>query len=193
MYATTVENLPVITLLVILAGSMLGSMVIFVTGRGSRFDQPDAKGAEYGYARPADWPRRQQGVRVDQTTGMASDRPGGRRPSFVTILMVAALAIGVMMTGLFAYRSPWPLETDLRHLSATLHCDLADRVGLAPAAMGEPGYHLRNDRDRNGVSCETYGPAIAVGQTPSGQADKLSLMPLDWPAPAGGTPDTARN
>ena len=193
MYATTVENLPAITLLVVLAGSMLGSMVIFVTGRGSRLDQPGADPAEYGYARPADWPRRQQGVADYRTTGTASDRAGSRRPSFVTILMVAALAGGVMLTGLFSYRSPWPVETDLRHLAATLHCDLADRVGLAPAAKGEPGYHPRNDRDRNAVSCDTYDPAIGVSQTASRQADKLSVKRLVWPAPAGGTPDTAGN
>nr|WP_246209826.1 excalibur calcium-binding domain-containing protein [Pikeienuella piscinae] len=47
----------------------------------------------------------------------------------------------------------------LRHWAAAPNCDAARAIGLAPAAIGEPGYYARHDADHDGVACEPYRAA----------------------------------
>lgn len=40
-----------------------------------------------------------------------------------------------------------------RHLAASLGCDAARNAGVAPAAIGQPGYWRKLDRDGDGRTC----------------------------------------
>lgn len=59
--------------------------------------------------------------------------------------------------------SPYDPAQALRHLAALHGCDTARVMGLAPAGRGQPGYHARNDSDRDGIACE---PLLASATNP---------------------------
>ena len=165
------NNVPVLAVSVLLAGSFLGSLASYLFGRREPAMAEQLRSDPYGNWRP------NHNNQAQYTTSKPAREPRNR--SIFGILLFAALIFGATSAGLFAYKSPWPTETDMRHLAAVLHCDIADRVGLAPANEGQPGYHARNDRNGNGVSCET-GTSVA-GLTPTGGIDKLSTTPMIWP------------
>ena len=169
-----VQRVGILAVSVLLAGSLLGSLASFLFGRR---DPVPAESYQDPYA---NWRPAHQESQFDVKN--ARHRPARNR-SVVSLLVLAAIAFGATSAALFSYKSPWPTGTDLRHLAAALHCDIADRVGLAPASQGAPGYHARNDRDGNGISCET-GPASLASLAPVGGADKLSDTAITWPAAA---------
>ncbi len=165
------NNVPVLAVSVLLVGSLLGSLTSFLFGRR---EPAEVQATQDPYA---NWRPTHQDSQFN--VAKARQRPA-RNHSVFSLLLFAAVTFGVGSAGYFAYNSPWPTETDLRHLAATLHCEIADRVGLAPANEGQPGYHARNDRNGNGVSCET-SPASLASLAPMGGIDKLSNTPMTWP------------
>ena len=165
------NNVPVLAVSVLLVGSLLGSLASYLFGRR---EPAEVQAAQNPYA---NWRPNHQDTQFNVTS--ARQRPARNR-SALGMAMLAAVAIGAGSAGYFAYNSPWPTETDMRHLAATLHCDIADRVGLAPANEGQPGYHARNDRNGNGVSCETGGASLA-SLVPFSGTDKLSDTAITWP------------
>lgn len=68
------------------------------------------------------------------------------------LLVTAGLVVGGFMN------SPWPPGMTIRHLAAFPGCAMARWVQLAPARTGDPGYHPRLDRDRDGIACEPWTP-----------------------------------
>ncbi len=182
MFEIALDNLPFVIVLVVLAGSLLGSTIVYVSRGGAQSGPADDGYASTGFRRPADWPSRQTEVPVYDTSEDEQDRSSTRRSALPAILFVTGLAFVGGSAGMFAYKSAWPVGTDLRHLAATLHCDLAERVGMAPSYVGSPGYHIRNDRDRNGIACETYAAALDLAQGPVAPGDRLSTTRLAWPS-----------
>lgn len=49
---------------------------------------------------------------------------------------------------------PWTLVGWVRHLLAAPSCEAAERVGLAPAKQGTPGFWRQHDTNGNGIACE---------------------------------------
>ncbi len=74
--------------------------------------------------------------------------------SLPIVALVVALSIYVRI-------SPYEPANALAHLMARSGCDVAASVGLAPAYKGNIGYHVRNDADGDGVSCERAGFGVA--------------------------------
>ena len=62
---------------------------------------------------------------------------------------LAALALGVALSAVLAA----PAVADVQYAS----CAEARAAGAAPMRVGEPGYRLGLDRDRDGVACEDGG------------------------------------
>ena len=171
MIAAALDNLPIVTLLVVLAGSFL------ISGYAYLVDGDPPAGASQG---SKNWrPQQRANAPVYHASHARLREP--RRRNWVMIALIAAFGFGAGHAGAFAYQSPWDTETDLRHLAATLHCDLAQKLDLAPALRDMPGYHSRNDRDGNGISCEVYGQALQSAALPLNRAEKLSGAMLVWP------------
>jgi len=83
----------------------------------------------------------------------------------VKLLALPLLALAIWL-GAYFRTSDYAPETALAHLLALAGCDAAFAVGLAPARVGEPGYHRRNDPDGDGVACPfggTYAEGPPVG------------------------------
>ena len=74
------------------------------------------------------------------------------KPLGIGAAAVAAFLLGWMIT----MPSAWTLEQRILHIAAAPNCGWARRVGLAPAAQGEPGYYAFHDGDRDGTACETF-------------------------------------
>lgn len=72
----------------------------------------------------------------------------------VMLLLSFPLLASAIATSLYIRVSPYDPPTALAHLIARFGCDAAIYVDLAPAYVGEIGYHARNDADGNGVACE---------------------------------------
>ncbi len=176
MIELSFESLAAMVALVILLGSLIGSSVIYMTGGNSGSDGLDPSNPRLDW-RPAN---SGQATPTYVTTGGRMRAPR-RRPS-LSLLAAGGLAALGATAGYTMYQSPWPLETDLRHHAATLHCDLAEKVGLAPAHAGEPGYHQRNDRDGNGVSCEIHTAAAVTRPERKTASNTLATPRLVWPA-----------
>ncbi len=77
----------------------------------------------------------------------------------LSVLLVPVVAGGLTVS-LFIRTSPFEREDALRHLIAMAGCSAAAKVGVAGAARGEPGYHSRNDTDRDGVACNVTEPGF---------------------------------
>ncbi|MBT9447740.1 MAG: excalibur calcium-binding domain-containing protein [Hyphomonadaceae bacterium] len=60
----------------------------------------------------------------------------------------AGVGFGLIMLG---YSDP---VVGLKHFAAAPHCAFADRLGVANARYGQPGYWRHHDTDGNGVACE---------------------------------------
>lgn len=69
-------------------------------------------------------------------------------------LMMVPVVSGVMTASIFMQTSPFGDTDALRHLIALAGCDAAMKVHVAPAVVGQPGYHKRNDPDGDGVACD---------------------------------------
>lgn len=172
-------NFDTMIVLAVLAGSLLGSTMTYLGRRPVVDDGPfsGVRANPYGYERPSDWPEAGRGA---TKTASYYETPR-RRTGIVAGLFVAGLAFVAVSAGLFAYQSPWSTETDLRHLAASLHCEAASLVGLSGAARGTPGYHIRNDPDQNGFSCEAAAPALSLALLPAGMEGKFSNEVIVWP------------
>lgn len=170
---TTPESLIGFILLTVLAGSLLGSVRAFMSGPG------EARSNAPGTALPADWPgQRDYGApRTYSVAHAQTTRP--RRFGLISLLMVFAIAYGASTAVFFSYNSPWSTGTDLRHLAASLHCSIAQRLDMAPAAQGQPGYSSLTDPDGNGVSCDPAGSAALV--LAAAPKTRLSGVTLGWP------------
>ncbi|MCE8532983.1 excalibur calcium-binding domain-containing protein [Ruegeria pomeroyi] len=85
------------------------------------------------------------------------------------LLLLASLPViaGSTAFGVYIRTSPYPPELALRHIAALAGCEVAALAGLPEARRGEPGYHLRNDADLDGVACgTTLASASMVPQVP---------------------------
>jgi hypothetical protein len=69
-------------------------------------------------------------------------------------LMLVPVVTVVMTASIFMQTSPYGDTDALRHLIALGGCDAAIKVQIAPAVLGQPGYHKRNDPDGDGVACD---------------------------------------
>ena len=87
------------------------------------------------------------------------------------------IAVPVILCSLgvvhYVHSSPFDTDDALGHLVARAGCPAACLAGVAPAQRGQPGYHLSNDRDRDGVACERPS-ARAVGKRSAPQAGRLA-------------------
>ena len=84
------------------------------------------------------------------------DRPFRLRRLYRTVAIAAiAITASFALTWYFL-TSPWPPIPTLKHVAAFPNCEAARLVGLAPTFKGQPGYWVRNDRDRDGIACEPY-------------------------------------
>ena len=173
------SNFDTMIVLIVLAGSLVGSTMTFLGRRATPDEGPffGTRTNPYGYERPADWPKARQN-QMQVTSYTETPR---RRTGMLAGLVIAGITFVAGTSGIFAYQSPWDTETDLRHLAATVHCKAAVLVGLAPAVRGAPGYHIRNDRDGNGIACETQTPALVLGTGPEGPVGRLSNIEIAWP------------
>lgn len=166
--------------LVILTGSLLGSTAVFVGNKPEAAPGPDPfKRIQHS----ADWrPARSEGV---QTYHAATEPEPRSAIPWLAMVYAGAVAFLGATAAITVYKSPWEPTVTLRHMAATLHCDIADQVGLAPARVGEPGYHVRNDRDRNGTSCEVFTPATAAAEpAPDENLTSAQLAPPEPTDPA---------
>jgi len=157
-------------LLVILAGSLLGSVKAFAT-RGPI----DNVAPVLVYTRPTS--QRPRDIPIYQATRRTEH--AGRRKGLLPIAIVFALAYVVSTSAFFAWQSAWPITTDLRHLAAAPHCSIAHALNLGNAAEGMPGYFYWHDPDENGIACEPSVQTAALAVTP---VSRLSETPLIWPA-----------
>jgi len=71
----------------------------------------------------------------------------------IRLALAPVTAVGVAMS-IYVAASPYEEQDALRHLIAMTGCDAAEVLGVAPAQAGNLGYHARNDRNGNGISCE---------------------------------------
>ena len=69
-------------------------------------------------------------------------------------LMMVPVVTVVMTASIFMQTSPFGDTDALRHLIAMAGCGAAMKVQVAPAALGQPGYHKRNDPDGDGIACD---------------------------------------
>jgi len=172
---TTPESVAGAILLAVLAGSLLGSIRSFVSG--GPVPAPDRGGAPA--ARPTNWPRYQNSAAMrTYQVGQTDSEPRRRGFRLMPVVITFALGFAVSSIVLFSYNSPWSVSTDLRHLAAGLHCQIARQVDLAPASQGAPGYHLQTDPDGNGISCETARVDLALTTLPQPLQPQSALI---WP------------
>lgn len=76
------------------------------------------------------------------------------------LMLFASLPVVAAGTalGIYIRTSPYEPVPALQHIVALAGCEAAQAVGVAPAQIGEPGYHPRYDPDQNGVACEPAPP-----------------------------------
>lgn len=86
-------------------------------------------------------------------------------------MLLLSLPVIACSVGISAYirTSPYEPEAALQHLVAMWGCDAARSVGLGQTSVGEPGYHLRNDGDQDGIACEPYRHDSTVGTVQGGR------------------------
>jgi hypothetical protein len=85
------------------------------------------------------------------------DRPVRFRKFYRAVLKFSPIvAVCGATLAFFFWISPWPVMQTVKHYVAYPNCDAARAVGLAPAVVGQPGYWLHHDRDRDGIACEVY-------------------------------------
>ncbi len=181
MFDLSFEALAALVVLVVLAGSLIGSTLVFIGG-GRGDPQPDQR--QPGYQRPSDWPTKSGQTAVYSTAGAPEPRT---RTSVLAIIFVGGVAFLGGSVGMAIHQSTWAPDTTLRHLAASLHCDFAVRVGLAPSRAGDPGYHIRNDGNQNGIACETYAGglgAVTVMALPPVSPGELAATEADLAVPA---------
>lgn len=70
------------------------------------------------------------------------------RVAMVAGVVGAGAGFGLIMLG---YSDP---VMGLKHFAAAPHCYFAERLGVANAKYGQPGYWRHHDTDGNGVACE---------------------------------------
>ena len=87
------------------------------------------------------------------------------RRVLLSLLAIPVIATSVAIS-IYIRTSPYEPPDALRHLIAKSGCEAAFRVGLAPARVGEMGYHARNDLDGDGVACGSGLVAEAAAEVP---------------------------
>jgi hypothetical protein len=70
------------------------------------------------------------------------------RVAMVAGIVGACAGFGLIMLG---YSDP---VVGLKHFAAAPHCAFAERLDIASARYGQPGYWKHHDADGNGVACE---------------------------------------
>lgn len=83
----------------------------------------------------------------------------------LSLLMSVPIVAASAGLAMYLRTSPYDPPVAVAHLIAMAGCPAAMRVGLAPAAEGQPGYHLRNDAEGDGVACGTALVAEDVALT----------------------------
>lgn len=68
------------------------------------------------------------------------------------VLMLPVTTTGIAL-GVYLRTSEFEQEEAMLHLIAMVGCATAVKVIPGPYYAGEPGYHLRNDPDGDGVAC----------------------------------------
>ena len=69
------------------------------------------------------------------------------------VALFAGIVGGAAGFGLIMLGYPDPV-VGLKHFAAAPHCAFAERLGVAHAKYGQPGYWKHHDTDGNGVACE---------------------------------------
>lgn len=86
-------------------------------------------------------------------------------------LVSIPLLVSAITVSIYIRTSPYPRDLAVAHLAAMAGCSVAEKLNLAPAYRGEPGYHARNDLNGDGVACgDEYGAAMTEPQTRAGGA-----------------------
>ena len=162
--------------LLVLLGSLLGSAFKYFSRDGGDFvPSGDSKyGTRYG----DDWRGPRQSASGVYITRQPS--PPNKPRRLFGVVWVTAVGFVVGFVTLFSLQSPWSIETDLRHLVASLHCRAAGPVGLDQAQSGQPGYHPRLDPDGNGIACDDAPVEMAL--IPGGVPRSLSNASLTRPS-----------
>ncbi len=109
------------------------------------------------------------------------------------LLRLAGIPVLALSVGLSIYlrSSPWPPSVALADLLARGGCSVAEKVGLAPAYRGQPGYHPQNDPDGDGIACDQNAaqPELAADR-PAPQPPATAPAPA--PAPTEHRPGGAK-
>lgn len=159
----TLENLTLLCALLLLAGSLTGSVLAFLTrsrhARAARGE--DDRFAAGGYERPIGWPEPAWDSGPIPTRSYLRGRARKEPARIARPLAAAALAFGLTTVGLYAYNSGL--------LPAPAMIGAEDPVGCFMAQGG--------DADARCVRFSRSG-----GPAPYGLSEKLSDTPLVWPA-----------
>jgi hypothetical protein len=71
------------------------------------------------------------------------------RVAMIAGVVGACAGFGLIMLG---YSDP---VVGVKHFASAPHCAFAERLGLAHAKYGRPGYWKHHDTDGNGVACDS--------------------------------------
>jgi len=105
-------------------------------------------------------------------------------------LPVIACSVGVSV---YVRTSPYEPEAALQHLVAMWGCDAARSVGLGPTSLGNPGYHLRNDADGDGIACEPHYRGSTTGNAQGDHAVPPIRNTHGATVPQGNAPPLRRS
>lgn len=87
----------------------------------------------------------------------------------IQVLLMPLVTLSLTVS-IYIRTSPYERTDALRHLAALAGCDTAQAMGLAPAAKGQIGYHAHNDKNGDGIACESEIQVSALPALPSDPA-----------------------
>ncbi len=158
MVSAALEILPVLAGLVVLVGSFLGSVLMYISGgNGRRRASPEI--LDYDSFRPANWPNRGAGV-TDAAPAPLPAEPGGR--GMTLMIMLAAGFLGAATLG-YVGIPDIGLDVDPENRARPVDAS----APVAPAPVAPPA---------TGRTVARAGPAFEPN------AIRLSSTPLSWPA-----------
>ncbi len=170
MLLAPIDTFLALVSLLVLLGSMLGSGFMYLAR--DETDHVPRGASKYG----DDWRGPRQNTTLYKTNPPAQASGAGR---LLGVAWITAVGFVAGFVAIFSMQSPWPIQTDLRHLAASLHCSAADLLDLRQAQIGQPGYHPRLDPDGNGIACDIA--PVEIAQIPAELTRSLSNASLVWP------------
>ncbi|WP_420585076.1 excalibur calcium-binding domain-containing protein [Ruegeria sp.] len=82
------------------------------------------------------------------------------------------ITIAAIAAGIYIRVSEFEREAALVHLIALAGCQTIETLVPGPFYAGGPGYHPRNDPDRDGVACGTPAPSEPQSAQPQTSAPR---------------------